>query len=94
MLAFGCRLTGMSCRRIRVSLRLVTRLERRDGKVPGLFLAKRNARPEETEFHRVTTDSRTGEFDFSALNEPQHHQALNLRIRWVNRCYDAFLAAP
>ena len=62
--------------------------------MPGLLLAERNARPEETKLHRVTTQSRAGEFDFGTLNQPQYHQALNLWIRWVNRRYDAFLATP
>jgi len=92
MLATGCRLTEMSDSGIRVSVALVTRLLRRDGKAACLLLAERDATTEQAEFHRVTAQRTAGQFDLGALDEPQHHQALDLRVADIDCSNDPFLA--
>ena len=92
MLAEGRLLTEMSDRGIRVSDVLVTGLEGRDGKAARLLLAQGNTTTKQPEFHRVTTQRTACQFDLSAFDKAQRHQAQYLRIRRVNRCDGAFLS--
>ena len=85
--------TVISLAGIRISDDLVTSHYWRDAEVPRMLLAQRDAAAKQLELHGVAPDRRTGVFDLRTLDEAQHHEALYLGIRGVNRLDDSFLTA-
>ena len=78
---------------MRVSAALVNGLWRREAEASGLLLAQRDTAAKQAEFHRITANCTAGQRDFSALDQAEHHQPLNLRIGRINGRDNAFLAS-
>jgi hypothetical protein len=92
MLASERLATVISLAGMRVSAGLVTSRYGCHLEETGVLLAQRNAVAKEAEFYRVTPDCRARVLDLGALDEPQHHEALNLRIGRVDCLDDTFFA--
>ena len=78
---------------MRVSEGLVTSPYRRNLEEPGVLLAERNAVAKQPEFNRVSADRGARVLDLGALDEPENHKSLHLRVRSINGFDDASLAA-
>jgi hypothetical protein len=93
MLASARLVTVISLAGMRISEDLVTNRYWCNCEAPGMFLAEGNPTTEKAKFHRIAADRRTRVFNFRALHETKHHQALNLRVRRIYCSDNAFLAA-
>jgi hypothetical protein len=85
--------TGISLAGIRISERLVTSRYRCNLEVLCVFLPQRDSAAKQPKLHGISTYRRTCVLNFSAFDEPEHHQALHLWIDRVDKLDDALLAS-